>query len=201
MEFRLSDMVPHDRYKILTSAVVPRPIAFVSSLSASGILNAAPFSFFNVFGADPAALVLGVNRRPGGQKDTYQNIVETGDFVINIVNFALAQRMNACSADVAPIVDEFELSGLTPQPSVLVRAPRIAQSPIQFECRLTQTVEVAAGRALILGEVLYVHVADEVLDDGGTIDQAKLDAVGRMGGHWYARTRDLFAMARPVVAS
>ncbi len=199
MDFKLDDMTPLERYKLVTGAVVPRPIAFVSSLSAEGLPNAAPFSFFNAFGASPPVVVLGINTRPGGHKDSYNNILATRDFVINVVDYPLVERMNACSGDYGPEVDEAALTGLTLVPSVAVKAPRIAGSPIHLECVFTQTVEAAPGRMLVLGEVVHIHAEDAVLRNGTTIDQHKLDSVGRMGGPWYCRTTDMFALERPVV--
>jgi flavin reductase (DIM6/NTAB) family NADH-FMN oxidoreductase RutF len=198
MEFDLATLKPLDRYKLLTGLVVPRPIAFVSSMSAEGVHNAAPFSFFNMFGATPAVVVLGINLRPGGKKDSYNNIVSLGEFVINVATAGLAEQLNAASGDYGPEIDEFTMVGLTPVPSVVVRPPRILESPANLECKLLQTVSLGGERALIVGEMVYAHVHDDLLD-GLKVDQIKLDAIGRMGGPSYAYTRDLFAMERPVV--
>lgn len=198
MEFDLGALSPLDRYKLLTGLVVPRPIAFVSSLSADGQRNAAPFSFFNMFGASPAVVVLGINMRGASHKDSFANIVATGEFVIGVVDSKLAPIANAASADVDPEVDEFDLEGLTPLPSVKVAPPRIAQAPASLECRLMQTVSLGGERALIVGEVIYVHVRDELLS-GVKVDQGLLDAVGRMGGPEYCTTYDRFRLERPTV--
>lgn len=199
MEFDLQTLSPESRYKLLTGLVVPRPIAFVSSLSAEGVRNAAPFSFFNIFGATPAIAVLGINLRGDTHKDSFANILATKDFVINVVDAALAPIANAASADFGPEVDEFAAAGLTALPAVMVSAPRIAESPAHLECRFLQTVPLGGERALIVAEVIYVHVRDALLD-GVKVDQGALDAVGRMGGPDYSYTRDRFPLVRPVLA-
>ncbi len=191
-----------DRYKLLNGSVVPRPIAFVSSMDAQGELNLAPFSFFNVVGSSPMSVVFSVMRRgpEALKKDTLRNIEETGEYVVNIVNEPLVERMNVTSADFPHGVNEFEEAGLTPLPSEVVRPARVAESPINMECKLIQTVEVGngpGGGTLIIGEVLRFHVWDELYDKG-RIDPEKLQAVGRMAGATYARTTDRFDLARPV---
>lgn len=200
MEFDLKALAPLDRYKLLTGLIVPRPIGFISSLSSDGRRNAAPFSFFNMFGASPPVVVLGISPRGGAHKDSFRNIVDTGEFVVNIATAALAGKMNETSADFEPEVDEFEACALTAAPSKLISAPRIHESPANLECRLLQTVPLDGKGALIVGEMVYAHVRDEIVD-GFKVDQTKLDAIGRMGGPLYAYTRDLFAKERPVLAS
>lgn len=200
MEFDLSAMARMDQYKLMTGLVVPRPIAFVSTLSKDGVRNAAPFSFFNMFGVEPAIIVLGINTKGSQQKDTFANIVETGEFVVNVVPASLAEKMNASSADVASDVDEFDLAGLAAAPSLTVRPDRIADSPANLECKLVQTLDVEHGRALIIGRVVHIHVADDLLD-GAKVNQSKLDLIGRMGGPLYTHTRDIFAMKRPATVT
>ena len=191
-----------DRYKLLNGSVVPRPIAFVSSMSAEGELNLAPFSFFNVVGSSPMSVVFSVMRRgpEALSKDTLVNIEATGEYVVNIVNEALVARMNVTSADFPHGVNEFAEAGLTPAPSEVVRPPRVAESPINMECKLIQTVEVGSGPGggtLIIGEVLRFHIWDELYEEG-RIDPDKLQAVGRMAGASYTRTSDRFDLVRPV---
>lgn len=191
-----------DRYKLLNGSVVPRPIAFVSTMSAQGELNLAPFSFFNVVGSNPMSVVFSVMRRgPEAQKkDTLVNIEETGEYVVNVVTEALAERMNQTSADFPHGIDEFAEAGLTPTASVIVKPPRVAESPINMECKLIQTVEVGSGpggATLIIGEVVRFHVWDDLYHEG-RIDPDKLAAVGRMAGASYTRTRDRFDLVRPV---
>lgn len=195
---------PQNIYKLLIGGVIPRPIAFVSSLSSDGIRNLAPFSFFTVASANPPVVVFcplvpasDATRR----KDTLRNIEATGEFVVNIVSEDFVAQMNTTSGDYAPEVDEFELSGLTPLPSDIVKPARVAESRLQMECRLIQIVSVstaALGGSMVLGEVLRFHVADEIFQNF-RIDPDKLRAIGRMGGPSYTRTADHFDMDRPVV--
>jgi len=190
---------PRVSYSVLAGAVVPRPIAFVSSLSPGGVVNLAPFSFFNAVCAEPPVVGFSVTVRTP-PKDTVANIRATGEFVVNIVSEAFAAQMNLCAGEYPSEIDEFEVSGLTPAPSDLVRPPRVRESPVNMECRLLQIVEVSTmprGASLILGEVVRFHVDDAVLSDG-RIDHDKLLAVGRMSGQEYCRTRDRFAMVRPA---
>jgi flavin reductase (DIM6/NTAB) family NADH-FMN oxidoreductase RutF len=188
-------------YKLLIGSVVPRPIAFVSSVSADGIFNLAPFSFFNVASANPPVLLVNVSRRagPDQRKDTLRNIATTREFVVNIVSEEFAEKMNLCSGEYPPEIDEFEVSGLTPIPSDLVKPPRVAESHVNMECRLLYTIEMSgftgAGN-LVLGEVIRFHV-DDALVSNYRIDADKLRAIGRMGGASYTRTMDRFEMIRP----
>src|SRR5665213_602473 len=199
-----SEQSPQDTYKLLVGSVVPRPIAFVSSMDAQGVRNLAPFSFFTVASANPpivcfCPMVRGVNTNLLPTKDTLRNIVATHEFVLNIVSEEFASQMNACSADLPPDVDEFVVSGLTPLASEIVRPPRVAESHVQMECRLQQVVAVSTeplGGSLVLGEVLRFHVSASLLDNF-RIDPGKLQAIGRMAGSTYTRTRDRFDMERP----
>lgn len=197
MEIDMAAMAAADRYKLLIGVIVPRPIAFVSSRAPDGRFNAAPFSFFNIFGEDPPTVVLGINNRASGRKDTDVNIHATGEFVINLVTAGIVEAMNLCSADLPPEVDEFAVSGLTPAPSVKVAAPRIAESPVNLECRHVQTLDLGPGRRMIVGEIVHAHVRDDLVGAGYRVDPAALDAIGRFGGPWYTRTRDLFQLERP----
>ncbi|HVC90767.1 MAG TPA: flavin reductase family protein [Acidobacteriaceae bacterium] len=196
---------PLDIYKLLVGAVVPRPIAFVSSMDAEGVRNLAPFSFFTVASANPPIVCFcPMMRGAAGKglqptKDTLRNVIATREFVVNTVSEEFAAQMNACSAELPPDVDEFLVSGLTPLASDLVRPPRVAESHVQMECRLQQVVHVSAeplGGSLVLGEVLRFHVRESLLDNF-RIDPDKLHAIGRMAGSTYTRTRDRFDMERP----
>jgi flavin reductase (DIM6/NTAB) family NADH-FMN oxidoreductase RutF len=186
-------------YRILVGAVVPRPIAFVSTISPEGVYNLAPFSFFNVVCGDPPVVCFSpIWRNP--PKDTIVNIRATGEFVVNIVSEDFADRMNICSGEYPSSVDEFKMSGLTPVESVVVRAPRVRESHVNMECKLMQIVDVSArpmGGSLVIGEVVRFHVDDAVIDEF-RIDADKLRAVGRMSGSDYARTRDRFSLVRPA---
>lgn len=194
-----------DTYKLLVGAVVPRPIAFVSTLDEHGVRNLAPFSFFTVASANPPVVcfcpMIRGHARPDlpGTKDTLRNIIATREFVLNIVSEEFAAKMNACSADVPPEVDEFDLSKLTPLASERVKPPRVAESHVQMECRLEQIVHVSPkplGGSLVLGEVLRFHVRSALLENF-RIDPDQLHAIGRMAGSTYCRTRDRFEMERP----
>ena len=195
-----SSVPPPTAYKLIVGAVVPRPIAFVSTISTDGVYNLAPFSFFNGVCADPpVVLFCPMNRNPS--KDTLINVRATGEFVINIVSEEIADKMNVCSGDYPHGEDEFKISGLTPVPSGLVRPPRVLESHVNMECKLMQIVEASSkpwGGNIVIGEVVRFHVDDTVLD-GEYIDPAKLRAIGRMGGAEYSRTRDRFEMIRPTV--
>jgi flavin reductase (DIM6/NTAB) family NADH-FMN oxidoreductase RutF len=186
-------------YKILIGSIVPRPIGFVSTISADGVFNLAPFSFFNAMCGEPP--VVGFcpgNRTP--PLDTLANVRVTGEFVVNIATEDIVGAMNLASGAYAPTVDEFRISGLTPVPSEAVRPPRVLESPVSMECKLVQIIELSArpmGGSLVLGEVIRFHVADEIIDARFRIDPDKLRAVGRMGGTAYCHTRGRFDIARP----
>jgi flavin reductase (DIM6/NTAB) family NADH-FMN oxidoreductase RutF len=191
-----------DIYKLMIGLVVPRPIAFVSTLDTEGIRNLAPFSYFTACSTNPPVVCFCAAARSGPHphKDTLRNVEATGEFVVNIVSEDFAEKMNATSAEVAPEIDEFLLAGLTPLASELVKPPRVAESRIHLECRLRQLVPVSdkpGGGTLVLGDVLRFHIQDDLLD-GFKIDPDKLKAIGRMGGSTYCRTRDRFNMPRPA---
>ena len=186
-------------YKILIGSIVPRPIAFVSTTSPEGVHNLAPFSFFNGVCSEPLVVAFspGIRNPP---KDTYRNIQATGEFVINIVNEAIAQQMNLCAGEYPYGVDEFQVSQLTAAPCKIVKAPRVLESPVSMECKLMRIIEVSpkpGGAHLILGEVVQFHIDDAIIDARHRIDPGKLNAIGRLGGPTYCTTRDRFNMIRP----
>ncbi|HEY9127978.1 MAG TPA: flavin reductase family protein [Acidobacteriaceae bacterium] len=197
-------------YKLIAGLVVPRPVALVSTVDKDGVANVAPFSFFNAVGANPPTLLFcpmlraEADHRADNRADTLRNIEQTGEFVINVVSHALAEAVGRTAADVHPDIDEFVLAGLTPRPSEVIRAPRVAESPASFECKLLQVIftgtEPGAG-VIVLGEILRIHVAEEVIDptegDSFHIDLEKLDAVGLMAGSTWVRTSDRFVLTRP----
>ena len=198
MEFDLTGADKGQAYKLLASVVVPRPIALVTTLRPNGLVNAAPFSFFNLMGGDPPAVAINIAlREPGVQKDSLGNIETADEFVINLVSEALAPAMTICAIDFPPGVSEPTEAGLTLLPSVRVAAPRLAASPVQLECRLHQVIEMGGNR-IVLGEVVFLHVQDEFVDtENKRIHAEALGLIGRMhGGGWYARTTDLFEMPR-----
>lgn len=201
LHFDPAEESPETLYKLMIGVIVPRPIAFVSSVDEHGVRNLAPFSYFTGCSTNPLVVCFVTAVRTGArpQKDTLHNVVATGEFVVNIVSEDFAERMNAASAEVPPEVDEFELAGLTPLASELVRPPRVAESRVQMECRLRQVIAISdkpGGGNLILGDVVRIHV-DEAIVANGKVDPDKLRAIGRMGGPTYVRTRDRFDMLRP----
>ena len=188
-------------YKLLIGSVVPRPIAFVSTISPDGEFNLAPFSFFTVASASPPVLVfnIGLRASPDPRKDTLRNITTAREFVVNVVSEEIGEKMNLCAGEYPPHVDEFQVSGLTPVPSDLVKPPRVAESPINMECRLLYTISMSGfvtGGNLVLGEVVRFHIDDSMISNF-RIDADKLRAIGRMAGNSYTRTRDRFDMIRP----
>jgi flavin reductase (DIM6/NTAB) family NADH-FMN oxidoreductase RutF len=189
---------PDASYFWMVASIVPRPIAWTLTLNEDGSRNLAPFSFFTGACADPPLCIISVSRNKAGQKkDTWRNIERTGEYVIHAVPESLAPAMNVTSASVPYGTDEVDLAGLTAVPSERVAPPRVAESPIAMECRLSQIVEVGhAGTAVIIGEILLWHVDDRILV-ADRIDAARLDAVGRMAGTLYSRTHDLFSLSRP----
>lgn len=205
MDIAAADLSPERIYKILVSTVMPRPIALVSTLNADGGLNAAPFSFFNVFSNAPPLLVLGIegNRRGDAKphKDTGRNIAERGEFVVNLVSHEIAARMVVCSVDFPEGVSELAEAGFTPRPSKQIATPGIAESPVSFECRVFDIQALPHNRSLVTGEIVHLHFRDDVIDGNLHTDVDKLDLVGRMhGAGWYATTRDRFEIPRMSVA-
>ncbi len=189
-------------FNILKAVVIPRPIAFVSSQSKDGVLNLAPFSFFNGVCYDPPTISVSIARFAGNKpKDSLVNIEETGEFVVNLVNQDIAQAMNKTAAEYPADVNEFEVAGLTPTASEIVAAPCVLESPVSLECKLIQVVPVNEGSSkecgLIIAEVVYCHINDDLFD-GRYVDMKGLDVVGRLGGHEYCKVNDLFEMRLPI---
>ena len=182
-----------NRYKLLIGAIVPRPIAWVSSLSATGAVNLAPFSAFNYMGNDPAIIAFS----PGASKDTFLNIQRELEFVVNLVPVALMSAMNLTATDFPPEVSELEVAGLTSAASIQIRTPRVAESPVSLECRVHSIFEIGQNR-VVIGEVVEFHIADEFIDaDKLYVHSAKLDLLARMGGaSAYATTRDALELPR-----
>lgn len=199
MEIDFESVTPGERYQFLTHAVVPRPIAWVTTISSKGEVNAAPFSFFNVFGSNPAVVALGIGTKSDGSpKDTVRNITENGEFVINMVTEALAERMVKTSMELPQGESELDAVGLSTTPSVAVAPPRIAESPVHLECRKLSIQEIGANR-LILGTVVHGGVDDAYFDvSANRIRTGEIAPVGRMHGpSGYTRTRDLLEIERP----
>lgn len=188
----------------LQSAVVPRPIAFASTIDPEGNVNLSPFSFFNVFSSNPPILVFSPSRRgrDNTTKHTYENVKRVPEVVINVVNYAMVERTSLASCDFPKGVNEFVKAGFTPVASTHVKPPRVAESPVSFECRVNQVIELGAGGGagnLVVCEVLLMHVKEEVLDEQGRIDPFKLDAVARMGQDYYCRAQGdaIFIVPKP----
>ena len=199
MKFDPSDRSAVENYLFLLGAIVPRPIALVSTVSLTGVFNVAPFSFFNGVCAVPPILSVSIAPRDGKKKDTLINIEKGGEFVVNVVTEPMAAAMNESSAFYPPEVSEFIQAGFTPISAEKVKAPLVRESPISLECRLYRLVEVGTfphGSTLVLGEIVFCHVIDEILENHRA-GMEKLNAIGRMGGEFYTRTRDLFKMKRP----
>ena len=209
MDIRPSDLAYNDFYRVLISAVAPRPIAWVSTVSASGQPNLAPFSFFNAICAKPPLLAFAPGTRMrksedairGETKDTLRNVRDTGEFVVNVVTYDVADAMNLTSGEYDPSVNEFELAKLTLRPSQKVRPPQVAASPVSFECWVYQILDFSSpphGGSLVIGEVVSIHIEDQNIKDG-RLDPPSLDLIGRMGGNQYCRTTQRFEMVRPKV--
>ena len=189
-------------YKILIGSVVPRPIGWISTVDKAGQPNLAPFSFFNVVCPKPPTVLFCpmIRGTDGNTKDTLNNVKATGEFVVNIVTEELAPAMIASSVEIASDVNEFELTGLETAPSVVVRPPRVAHSPIHFECKLTQIVEIGnnpGGGSVVIGEIVHLHVDERVLFGEDKIDLTVLKPIGRLAGSAYVRVTDLFEIERP----
>ena len=202
MELDFLALEPLQRYKILASLVVPRPIALISTLSEHGVLNAAPFSFFNALGEDPPIVIFAADARASGAaKDTVRNVLSSKEYVVNMVDEAIAPQMHGCAVDVPPESSEFDLVGFTPSPSRIVRPPRIAESPVSFECRLHTHLDFNT-RHLFIGEVVWLHARDGVLDPK-TLRRLP-DAyrpVGRLYANRYCNTRDEFELDNSAYAA
>jgi flavin reductase (DIM6/NTAB) family NADH-FMN oxidoreductase RutF len=200
MLFDFATLAAQDRYKLLVSTVVPRPIAWVVTCDAEGRLNAAPYSFFNVFANEPPVLCIGIGGRSAtDMKDTGSNIRATGQFVVNLVSADNAAAMNVSAIDFPHEVNEIAEAGLTTLPSAKVRPPRIAESPVAMECELFSEMELSPERVLVFGRVVAMHVRDEAVLNAQRcyIDTPKLDLIGRMhGAGGYIHTRDIFEMPR-----
>ena len=189
---------PSRVYSTMIRSITPRPIAWVSTVSPRGITNLAPFSYFNGVCSRPATLSISVVNKPdGSEKDTLRNIRANGQFVVNLVPFALGAAMEKSSADADYETSEFELAGVQPVPSERVRPPGVQASPIRFECQTSQIVPVgegAFGTHLVLGRILVIHIDDKVLDDQGKVAPDRLDTIGRMGPRTYCRTTERFEL-------
>jgi flavin reductase (DIM6/NTAB) family NADH-FMN oxidoreductase RutF len=203
MEINPDELTAQQRYKLLIGSVVPRPIAFVSTIDENGTRNLAPFSFFNVVCYNPMILAFFPQKykKDGELKDTVKNIQATGEFVINIPTEAIAHAVNTASGLYDYGVDEFEVTGLTPAPSVVIKPPRVRESPVNFECRLERMIEFGSDKGgcdAVFGRVVHMHINDELIDDF-RIDILKLKPVARLAGNSYSRIGEIFDIERPRI--
>ncbi len=193
-----ADLPAREAYRLLTSLVVPRPIAWVSTCGASGALNLAPFSFFNAVAGSPPTVMVSIGRRKGAPKDSLRNILETGEFVVNLVSEELVEAMNRTSGEYDYDVDEFALAGLETAPSIDVRPPRVARAAAALECRTSQIIPVEGSiYTLVLGRVLRYHLREGLLGPDGRADLQVLRPVARLSGDEYASLGPVFSLSRP----
>ena len=201
MHIDFAELKRPEAYMWMTTTILPRPIAWVSTLSADGKTNLAPFSFFQgITSSPPTLMFVPVNRRDGTPKDTLRNIREVPEFVVNLVSFELGEKMNATAAELPHGESEFEKFNIATAPSTLVKPPRVAASPVSFECKLDRIVRIGEGPGagnVVFGRILALHVDPTVLDADGLPNAAKLDLVGRMGREDYSRTTGQFSIKRP----
>ena len=194
--FDFSRLTGREKYKLIIGTVIPRPVAFVTTVDENGVVNAAPYSFFNALSGDPAIVAIGVeNKADMSFKDTAHNVRMTEEFTVNIADVAMAQAMNICATPFPPGVDELAIAGLTAVPGTHVRCPRILEAPAALECRRYLTLEISKSREIILGEVVGAFIREGLVDpERKYVDQGGMDAIGRLGGHEYSTVRDRFEL-------
>lgn len=200
MHFDFAALGTAERYKLMAAAITPRPIAWVTTLSADGVRNAAPYSFFNMMGADPPLVAIGMMRRPDGtHKDSARNVLDTGEFVVNLVARHDAEAMNFTCIDAPPDFDELAQGGIAVEPSIAIAPPRIASAPVAMECRLADALE-RGSTTVVLGEVLHFHIADAFIDpDRLHTDTPAMHLIARMhGAGTYVTGGEMFGMERPI---
>jgi flavin reductase (DIM6/NTAB) family NADH-FMN oxidoreductase RutF len=205
LTLKSSDLSPFQLQNYLQYAIAPRPICFASTIDKSGNVNLSPFSFFNMFSTNPPMCVFSPSRRvrDNTTKHTLDNVLEVKECVINIVNHAMVQQMSLASTEYGKEINEFEKAGFTMLPSQMVKPPRVAEAPVQFECIITEVISLGdnpgAGN-LVLAEIKLIHIDENILDKDGKIDQEKIDLVARLGGDWYCRVtkENLFQVPKPL---
>ena len=202
MQINPSDLTTRDLYTWMVRLITPRPIAWVSTMSATGVANLAPFSFFSGVGANPpTVLFCPANNRLGEPKDTLANILGSGQFVVNVVTHADAEAMNMTSCELDADVDEFDFASIEKASSQIVSVPRVANASACMECELHQAITLGTGPGganLVIGRIVWIHLADQLLSDSGDFDASRLDTIGRMGGDDYVRTGERFSLPRPT---
>ena len=204
MELELAAPPPLERYKLLIGLVIPRPIAWISTRSANGVANCAPFSFFNVVSHEPPMVIISFGTRDnagtavgksGGVKDTLRNILRTGEFVVNMVDEATANGMHIASGEFSEEESEFEKAGFTPVPALRVKHPRIKESPAAFECKLREKTELGPGRVFLFGEIVLLHAAEGLIDPvTRRVSDTHYKPIGRLWGNRYCTTRERFTL-------
>jgi len=196
MDLEFASLPLQERYKLLASLVIPRPIAWISTVNAEGVNNCAPYSFFNAFAEDPPLCMVSFGPRQDGQtKHSLINILDTGEFVVNLVDEATANAMHISSYEIPAEESEFEKTGLTPVPALRVRHPRIAEAPISFECRVYKTLEISPMRVFVFGEIILLHARDGIVDPATKrVDEAHYKPIGRLYANRYCTTRQRFAL-------
>lgn len=200
MEFNPDELDQKAIYKLLTGAVIPRPIGWISTISEDGIPNLAPFSFFNVVGDDPPHIMFSTAHSNQHKKDTLNNVLQTGQFVVNMVTEEIVEAMNTTAQTVHSDVDEFELAGLTPVPSAKIKPPRVKESPISFECELVHHYSLEnhkfGGATIVVGRIIMFHFDDDILLDDHKINLDNYKPVSRLAGANYSKLGELFAVKR-----
>lgn len=194
-EFDFAAITSLEVYKLLSGAILPRPVALITSVSPEGIANAAPYSFFGVLSHDPATVVVGIEPRPDGtRKDTARNIIETGVFTVHIPDVAMAAAVEALARPDAPEIDEIALNRLASAPGRHVASPRLLDAPVALECRLAQRVDLGPGRDILIGTGVGMFIREDALNDRLHVDSERIDAIGRLGGARFSTTRDHFVV-------
>lgn len=200
MQFDPENLEPSAVYKLLTGSVIPRPIGWISSISEDGINNLAPFSYFNAVGEDPPHVMFSTTRGGDKNKDTLNNVLATRQFVVNMVTEETVERMNATSQVFPPDVDEFEIAGLTPVPSIKIRPMRVGESPVTFECELVHHYSLEGhkngGATILIGKIIMMHIQDEILLENHKINLEKYRPVSRLAGSNYSTLGTLFSIKR-----
>ncbi len=196
MDLEFAALPLQERYKLLASLVIPRPIAWISTVNAAGVNNCAPYSFFNAFAEDPPLCMISFGPRQDGlAKHTLKNIQDTGEFVVNLVDEATANAMHISAEEIPEEESEFDKTGLTPVPALRVRHPRIAEAPVSFECRVYKTLEITATRIFIFGEIILLHARDGIVDPlTKRVDEAHYQPIGRLYANRYCTTRQRFVL-------
>jgi flavin reductase (DIM6/NTAB) family NADH-FMN oxidoreductase RutF len=197
LSFNPKDQTERENYKMLTGTVIPRPIAFVTSMSHDGILNGAPFSYFNIVSSNPPMLSVSVQKKGNLPKDTAQNIKQTKEFVVHIVDPDNVKQINETAATLAPEENELEKAGLTLAPSTMISVPGVRESKVRYECTLEQSVEVGEGTDLLIGKIVQFHIDKDVYEEGGYINYDNLDALSRLAGPDYAKVGEILSIKRP----